>query len=242
VGAAGKTRLVAALGVRSRAASAVDLLVVVCVLASVVSPWSISISPAHLAQSFGFQTPACWLAVIGLIGALLLDGRAAVIALAAVELVLIGWFAWAMWVVTTPRFTELGFSFVGTDLIGAGWYAVAVGLLLATGAVVKDLNDRAVPVGADLWILTALPGFGLIRLGKWSRGLIWTALFSAAFYFASTDSPDATQFADYGRYGNVPPAYPRGAEWVLLAVAALLWVTSVAATIWQRRPSLANGA
>jgi hypothetical protein len=235
VGAAGKTRLPAVRGIRSRASTAVDLLVVVCVLASVVSPWSISIPPAHLAQSFGFLTPACWLASAALIGALVLETRAAVIALAVAELVLIAWFGWAMWVVTTARFTDLGFQFVGTDLMGAGWYAAAVGLLLAAGAVVKDLNDRAVPIHADLWILTALPGFGLVRLGRWALGLTWAILFSAAFYFASTDSPDPTQFADYGRYGNVPPAYPRGAEWALLALAALLWVTSVALTVRERR-------
>jgi hypothetical protein len=94
----------------------------------------------------------------------------------------------------------------------------------------------------DLWILTAIPGFGLMRLGQWSRGLMWAALFSAALYFASTDSPDPTQFADYGRSGNVPPAYPRGAEWALLALAALLAVVSIAVTAWQRRRRLANGA
>jgi hypothetical protein len=218
------------------------LLVAVCVLATVVSPWSISISPAHVAQSFGFQTPACWFAVIALIAGMVLEARMAVIALAVVELVLAGWFGWAMWIVTTPRFADLGFPFVGTDLIGAGWYAAAVGLLLAAGAVVKELADRAVPIGVDLWILTAIPGFGLMRLGQWSRGLMWAALFSAALYFASTDSPDPTQFADYGRSGNVPPAYPRGAEWALLALAALLAVVSIAVTAWQRRRRLANGA
>jgi hypothetical protein len=218
------------------------LLIAVCVLATVVSPWSISISPAHVAQSFGFQTPACWLAVIALIAGMVLEARMAVIALAVVELVLAGWFGWAMWIVTTPRFADLGFPFVGTDLIGAGWYAAAVGLLLAAGAVVKELADRAVPIGVDLWILTAIPGFGLMRLGQWSRGLMWAALFSAALYFASTDSPDPTQFADYGRSGNVPPAYPRGAEWALLALAALLAVVSIAVTAWQRRRRLANGA
>lgn len=242
VGVAGKSRLPAGPVIRSRAPSAVDLLVGICVLASVVSPWSINISPAHLAQSFGFQTPACWLAVIALIAATVLEARAAVVALAIVELVLAGWFGWAMWVVTTPRFADLGFPFVGTDLIGPGWYAIAVGLLLGAGAVVKELNDRGIPIGVDLWVLTAIPGFGLMRLGQWSRGAMWAALFSAAFYFASTDSPDPTQFADYGRYGNVPPAYSRGAEWALLALAALLGVVSVAVTVWQRRRRLANGA
>jgi hypothetical protein len=234
VGAAGKTRLPAARGIRSRAVSAVDLLVVVCVLASVVSPWTTGVPPAHLAQSFGFQTAACWLAVLALVAALVLEARAAVIALAVVELVLIAWFGWAMWIVTTPRFSDLGFPFVGTDLIGPGWYLIAVGLLLAGGAVVRDLNDSHVPAGADLWILAAIPGFGLIRLGQWSRGLILATLFSAALYFASTDSPDPTQFAEYGRYGNVPPPYPRSVEWALLAIAALLWAITIALTIRER--------
>jgi hypothetical protein len=212
--------------------------VVGCVIASVASPWSISIPPAHIAEAFGFQAPACWLAVIALFAALFLEVRAAVIALAVVEFVLIAWFGWAMWVVTTPRFTQLGFPFVGTDLIGPGWYAAAVGLLFTAGAVVKELIDRDVPIGADLWILTAIPGFGLVRLGKWARGLAWAALFSAALYFASTDSPDPGVFSEFGRTGNVPTPYPRGPEWVLLALAALLWVFSIAATVWQRRRSL----
>jgi len=76
------------------------------------------------------------------------------------------------------------------------------------------------------------------RLGNWTRGLVWTALFSAALYFASTDSPDPAQFAEYGRTGNVPPPIPRSPEWVLLALAALFWMLSIAATAWQRRRSL----
>lgn len=228
--------------IRRRSTSVLDLIVALCVIASVASPWRISVPPAHLAETFGFQAPACWLAVVALGAAVLatdlLDLRVAVIALAVVELVLIAWFGWAMWVVTTSRFTSLGFPFIGTDLIGPGWYAAAIGVLVAAGAVVTELNDRDVPVSWDLWILTALPGYGLARLGKWSGGLAWTALFSAALYFASTDSPDPAQFAEYGRTGNVPPPYPRGPEWVLLALAALSWAFSVAATAWQRRRDL----
>jgi hypothetical protein len=75
----------------------------------------------------------------------------------------------------------------------------------------------------------------LVRLGQWFRGLVWTALFSAALYFGSTDSPDPAQFADYGTSGNVPPPMPRGPEYVLLGLAAILWVLSIAVTIRQRR-------
>jgi hypothetical protein len=212
--------------------------VALCVLASVASPWWVSVPPAKLQQTFGFESPAGWVAIVALLVALLVDARTAVVAIAVVELVLIACFGWAMWVVTTPRFAQLGFPFVGTDIIGPGWYAAAVGLLVTAAVVVKELEDRDVPIGPELWTLAAIPGFGLIRLGKWNRGLVWTALFSAALYFASTDSPDPAQFIEYGRTGNVPPAIPRSPEWTLLALAALLFVLSIAATVWERRRAL----
>ncbi|MHB8613534.1 MAG: hypothetical protein ACYDAL_14060 [Candidatus Dormibacteraceae bacterium] len=218
-----------------RPLTVVDLTAGVCLVASVASPWSISIPPAHIAESFGFQTPLCWLTLVALVAALLLTGRTAVAALAVAELAVIGWFAWAMWVVTTPRFTGLPFPFVGTDLIGPGWYAMAVGLLIVAGAVVKDLQDREVPPGPDLWILTAIPGYGLARLGHWFRGLTWTALFAGALYLGSTDSPDPALFADYGKSGNVPPPLPRSPEYVLLGLAAVLWVLSIALTVRRYR-------
>jgi hypothetical protein len=99
-------------GFRSRPASVLDFVVALCVIASVASPWWISVPPAHLQETFGFQSPACWVAVVALFIALFVEARAAVVELAAVELVLVAWFGWAMWVVTTPRFAQLGFPFV----------------------------------------------------------------------------------------------------------------------------------
>ena len=211
-----------------------DLLVVVSAAASLLSPWSVSIPPAHLPETFGFESPACWLVIGGLGAALVLDLRAAVVAVAFVEAILAVWFGWAMWVVTTPRFTDLPFPFMATDLMGPGWYAAAIGLLLAAGALAWELQRRSAPLHEDFWLLTAIPGFGLMRLGRWLGGVIWAGLFTTAFYLGSTDSPDATQLADYGRYGDVPPAYPRGAEWVLLGLAALFWAASVGVTAWRR--------
>jgi len=221
--------------IRRRPASVLDLIVGLCVIATVVSPWWIAVPPAHLAETFGFQSPACWLTVIALLLALYFDLRVAVVALAVVEAELVAWFGWAMWVVTTPRFAALGFPFIGTDLIGPGWYAAAIGLLVAAGVAVRELIDRDVPITWDLWVLTAIPGYGLARLGEWGRGLIWTVLVSAALYFASTDSPDPEVFAEYGRTANVPPPYPREPEWVLLALAAVLWLSTIALTIRRRR-------
>lgn len=210
-----------------------SLVVAVFVIAAVVSPWAISIPPAQAAESFGFQTPACWLAALALFSAVLIaDLRLGVLAVMAGEGVLLAWFGWAMWVVTTPRFAQLPFPFVGTDLMGSGWYFAGVGLLVAAGDVAKRLFDSDAPIRAELWLLTAVPGFGLIRLGRWARGLIWVFLVSTAVYLASFDSPDSGQFAEYGRSNNVPPPPPtRAPEWVLLGIAALLWALSVVDTI-----------
>src|SRR5258707_4868106 len=73
-------------GFRSRNASVLDFVVAVSVIASVASPWWISVPPAHLQETFGFQTPACWLAAVALFIALFAEARAAGGALAGVRL------------------------------------------------------------------------------------------------------------------------------------------------------------
>ncbi len=217
-----------------RSRTALDILVVVSAIISLLSQWTVSIPPAHLAETFGIESAACWLAVIGMLASLALDVRLAVIAVFFTEVVLVAWFGWATWVVTTPRFTSLPFPFTPTDLMGPGWYAAAAALLLAAGAVIRELRHRQAPARDDLWLLTAIPGFGLLRMGRWFEGGVWAGLYIAAVYLASTDSPDSTEFADLGRYGAVPPPFPRGAEWVLLGAAVLFWIGSIAVTVWRR--------
>lgn len=200
-------------------------------IVSMVSPWSISIPPAHLAQTFGYQTPACWLVAAALLAASILELRLAVVAVAVASGTVVAWLAWAMLVVTTPRFASLPFPFVGTDVIGGGWYAAAVGLLVVAGFAVSGLARRSEPGRMELAALTVLPGYGLMRLGEWARGLIFTVLFSSAFYLASTDSPDPALFADYGQSNNVPPPIPRWPEWVLLAISTAIWLAGVGLTL-----------
>lgn len=223
------------IAIAKRSRTPLDLLVIMAAVVSLLSQWTISIAPAHLSETFGVESPVCWLVTIGLASTLILDVRRAVIALLLTEVVLVGWFGWALWVITTPRFTNVPFPFTPTDLMGPGWYAAAAGLLFSAGAIVRELWIRHVPPREDLWMLTAIPGFGLLRLGRWFQGGLWLALFAGAVYFASSDSPDSTEFADLGRYGAVPPPYPRGAEWVLLAAAAAFWIVSAAVTVWRRR-------
>ncbi len=222
------------IAINRRSRTPLDLLVIVSAIISLLSQWTVSIPPAHLAETFGIESAAGWLAVIGMLASLALDGRLAVIAVFFTEVVLVASFGWATWVVTTPRFASLPFPFMPTDLMGPGWYAAGAGLLLATGAVIRDLRRHHAPPREDLWLLTAIPGFGLLRMGRWFEGGVWAGLFIVAVYLASTDSPDSTEFADLGRYGAVPPPFPRGAEWVLLGAAVFFWIVSIAVTVWRR--------
>src|SRR5579859_2727955 len=153
----------------TRPLSLAVLFAALAAVASMASPWSISIPPAHLMQVFGFQAPACWLVVVALLAASILELRFAVVAVAVATGTLIAWLAWAMLIVTTPRFTALPFPFVGTDLIGGGWYAAAAGLLVVAAYVVKGSGDRLFPAGADLALFTVIPGYGLMRLGEWGQ-------------------------------------------------------------------------
>lgn len=222
---------------RLRPLGLAGVIVCICAATSVLSPWAIAIRPAHAAVSFGYQTPACWLTVLALVSAVVAANlRIGLVAVVLAASVVIAWFAWALWVVTTPRFALLGFPFVGTDLLGAGWYAAAVGLLVAAGEVVRKLNAGDEPANIDLWLLALLPGFGLMRLGHWGRGLIWTMLFSTVFYLGTIDSPDPALFEEYGATNNVPPALPtRAPEWILLGIAGLFWVLSVVDLVLVRR-------
>jgi hypothetical protein len=70
-----------------------DLVVVVSAAAALLSPWTVGIPPARLPETFGYESPACWVAVAGLAAVLVLDLRAAVVALIFVEAVLVvtGW-------------------------------------------------------------------------------------------------------------------------------------------------------
>jgi hypothetical protein len=205
-------------GLRRGIASAPGLLILICAVAALSSDWTIGIPQAHFAEGFGFQNAFCWVALASALGAIV-TGRAAVLLVG--EASLLAWFGWAMWVVTSPAFARLPWPFVGIDVVGSGWYAAGLAILIAAAALV-------VRSSAGPWLFAAIPGFGVARLGRVGRGAIWTTLFVSALLLAAFSSPDMSQFDQFRNYASLPPApSTRLPTWILLVTALVIWGLSV---------------
>jgi hypothetical protein len=146
------------------------------------------------------------------------------------ESALLVWFGWAMWVVTSPPFARLPWPFVGIDVMGPGWYVGGLAVLIAGAALVA--RRMSYPSrGAEVWLFAAIPGYGVNRIGRWGRGLIWTILFASAVLLASYSSPDMSLFEQFRTYASLPPApVTRLPTWILLGASILIATMSVADT------------
>ena len=75
-----------------------------------------------------------------------------------------------------------------------------------------------------------------MRLGKASRGLLWATLVVAVLFVATFDSPIAPLFQPLDGLRDLPDAVPtRAPSWILLGVAVLFALLSVADTIRAKR-------
>ena len=221
---------------RSALASPSALLALASLVAALVTPWSIGIPQAHAVGTFGFQSAVCWLVVLLLLTAIAVRSTAISVAcLVASDVVLLAWYGYAMWLVTTPTYSNL-YPFVGTDVVGPAWYASGVALLATSAAVVRRIHDSDLPIGKEVWWLAAVPAFGLARLGRTARGFMWTALVVSALLLATLGSPIAPLFQPISGFPDLPSQLPtRAPTWILLAAAALFATLSVVDTIWLSR-------
>jgi hypothetical protein len=210
-------------------ATPLGVLLVVSIFLTLVSPWTNHIPQANLDATFGFQIPVCWLVVLASVTALLAtDLRLGLAATLAGEALLLGWFGWAMWVVTTSRFAGIDFPFIGIDLVGPGWFWSALALIAGGTSIARRYHDRERPPGPEVWLLSALPGLGFIRLGRTARGAVFATLVSAAVFLASFDSPVAPLFQPIVGHFDPPPVPPtRAQDWVLLGGAAAIALLSI---------------
>jgi hypothetical protein len=213
------------------------LLAIVCIFLTLVSPWMVGISQVHTDVNFGFQNPICWLVVLSILAALAItDPNRRLAAALAAQAFLVTWFAWMMWVATTPQYSSVDFTFVGVDLVGAGWFQAALGVIAVGAIIARQFHEQELPPGKEVWLLSAIPGIGLVRLGRTARGLIWTTLVAAALFLASFDTPIAPSFQPITGHFDLPPAPPtRAPDWILLAAALALTAASVVDTLAVKR-------
>jgi hypothetical protein len=153
-------------------------------------------------------------------------------AVLAAEAVLVGWFAWVMWLATTAQYSGVDFKFIGIDLIGAGWFEAALGLFAVAASVARGLHADETPPGRDVLLLAAVPGMGLMRIGRTARGVIWAVLVAAAVFLSSVASPISAIFVPISGHLDLP-ANPstRAPEWIFLGSAVVLAAASVVDTI-----------
>jgi hypothetical protein len=215
---------------RLAVATPLGVLASVSVFLALVSQWTIRIPQAGLDATFGFQILVCWLVVLATVTALLAANLTVALAASlAGEALLLGWFGWAMWIATTSRFAGIGdFPFIGIDLVGPGWFWSALGLVAGAAGIANRYHDAERPRGAEVLLLSALPGMGLLRLGRTARGLTWTLLVALAVFLASFNSPVGPLFQPIVGHFDPPPVPPtRALDWILLASAVVVAVLSV---------------
>jgi hypothetical protein len=228
---------------RRAIASPLGVLIAVSAFLALVSQWTIRIPQAGMDATFGFQLLVCWLVVLATVTALLATNLNLGLAATLVgEGLLLGWFGWAMWVATTSRFAGIGdFPFVGIDLVGPGWFWAALGLIAGAAAIANKYHDLERRPGAEVWLLSALPGMGLLRLGRTARGVMFAVLVSLALFLASFDSPVAPLFQPIVGHFDPPPVPPtRALGWILLASAGAIALASIVDTarVKARSPHL----
>jgi hypothetical protein len=134
-----------------------------------------------------------------------------------------------MWVATTSRFAGIGdFPFIGNDLVGPGWFWSALGLMAGGAGIANRYHDLERPPGVEALLLSALPGIGLVRLGRTARGVTWALLASLALFLASFDSPVAPLFQPIVGHFDPPPVPPtRALDWILLGASAAIALASI---------------
>jgi hypothetical protein len=198
-----------------------DIVVVGLGALSLLTPWSIELAMGHLHQIFGWTNPVAWVLAIGLLLSVTESARPYHgWALAASGLALLAWVGWASWLLTTPGFTSLHFSFMPVDLFSTGWFAGLGGFLLASdGYASRQSRDPVPGRPRDVWLLALVPGMGLVRLGFYARGRAWLGAAVLAVAFTAVSAVSDSEFSYWAHYNTMPPN--RGRLDVVIGVIAL---------------------
>lgn len=217
------------------------LAAVLLVLAGLL-PWSYPVVAAHFAAVAGWQLPAFWLAVAGLLAAdLVRDGRVAGAGLAFAAAALLSWPVAVQLQLNGPDFRYLGFQFELTDVLDQGWFAALIALVLVADRRARLAAAQDPEPGRAMWLWSLLPGLGLVRYELAARGRLWLLAFAAAVAWIHISSvPQAElEFANINHV--VPEPMLRNGYFLSLGLALLVYLLSIADTwrelrFWRRAP------
>jgi hypothetical protein len=212
---------VGGLALRLSGRSPLDIGIVGLAALSLLTPWTIEITMANLHQVFGWTNPLGWVVALALVLSVMESARPYHgVALAAAGLALAAWVGWADWMLATPSFSRLQFTFMPVDLISTGWYAALIGWLIAVDAFAsRHARDPKPSQARDVWPLALVPGMGLVRLGFPGRGRLWLAATLLATAFIGIAAVNDSEFSYWAQYLTLPP--DRGRLDVVIATAVL---------------------
>jgi hypothetical protein len=212
---------VGAVALRLSRRSSVDIMVIGLAALSILTPWTIEIALGHLPRMFGWNNPLAWVLAVGLLVSVMQSARAYHgVALALAGAALAVWLGWAAWLLNTPGFSTLKFTFTPVDLISTGWYAALIGWVIAVDAFAsrRAREPKRAPA-REVWLLALAPGEGLVRLGFGGRGRVWLAAAVLAVAFVGIAAVNDSEFAYWAQFNDMPP--DRGRLDVVIAAGAL---------------------
>ena len=212
---------VGAIALRLSRRSSRDIMIVGLAALALLTPWTIEIAQGHLPRTFGWTNPLAWMVAVGLLLSVMESARSYHgVALAVIGAALVAWVGWAGWLLTTPNFRTLPFSFMPVDVISTGWYAGLIGWVIAVdGFASRRAREPKRAPARDVWLLALLPGEGLVRLGFGGRGRVWLAAAALAVTFIGVAAINDSEFAYWAQYNTMPP--DRGRLDVVIAAGVL---------------------
>jgi hypothetical protein len=198
-----------------------DIMIVGLAALALLTPWTIEIALGHLPRVFGWTNPLAWVVAVGLLLSVTESARPYHgVALAVTGAALVAWLGWAGWLLTTPSFSKLPFTFMPVDVISTGWYAALIGLVVAVdGFASRRAREPKRAPARDVWLLALVPGMGLVRLGFAGRGRVWLAAAILAVAFIGVAAVNDSEFAYWAQYDTLPP--DRGRLDVVIAAVTL---------------------
>lgn len=220
-GLASVLQRVGGIALRLSRRSSRDIMIVGLAGLGLLTPWTIELAVGNLPRVFGWTNPLAWVVAVSLLLSVMESARPYHgVTLAVAGAALLAWVGWAGWLLTTPSFSKLQFTFTPVDVISTGWYAALIGWVIAVDAFASRRAREPERASArDVWLLALLPGEGLVRLGFAGRGRAWLAAATIAVAFIGVAAVNDSEFAYWAHYNITPP--DRGRLDVVIAAGAL---------------------